>query len=155
MGINNHGIFESQDGGESWSEIPSEGLLWKDVTNISLSGDGSKLYASVQCAGVYVYNLVTNSKNIERPTYTLDIYPNPAIGNFEVSFEAAKETSVKILLYDLSGRQLGCLYSGNVKQGENNLIINKPTLETLDNSGVYLIELITDQSRHINKLVIL
>jgi len=50
------GVYVSINGGKSWMPI-NKGLNFKAATSLSISGDGSILYASTAGGGVYWLNL--------------------------------------------------------------------------------------------------
>jgi len=146
-GKNNNGIFQSFDGGQSWSELPSEGLIWKDVTNITITPDSDKIYASVECGGVFACDLITGINKIESPFSTFTISPNPCSDVFEITFNSLSEYSIEFNLYELTGRLLGCVYTGMATIGYNNIRINKSNLNTKLKAGVYIIELKNNHQR--------
>lgn len=140
-GKNNNGIFQSFDGGQSWSELPSEGLIWKDVTNISMTPDGSKLFASVECGGVFTCDLNIGINNIEPPSDAFSISPNPASDNFEIAINALNESLIEVDLYDITGRFISRIYSGTVNSGEEHIFINRSQINSKLSPGVYILKL--------------
>jgi photosystem II stability/assembly factor-like uncharacterized protein len=146
-GINNNGIFQSFDGGQSWSELPSEGLIWKDVTNISMTPDGSKLFASVECAGVFTCDLNVGINNIEPPSDAFTISPNPASDNFEIAFNALNESLIEVDLYDIAGRFISRIYTGTVNSGEEHIFLNRSQVNSKLSPGVYILKLNSNQQQ--------
>jgi phosphatidylserine/phosphatidylglycerophosphate/cardiolipin synthase-like enzyme len=88
-----------------------------------------------------------NSYNYENASAV--IYPNPNNGNFMLSYTAVRNETVNIKLYDMIGH---LVYSRELKvnNGFNPIEINTPSL----NKGIYLFEVVTDNGKQTNKLVI-
>ncbi len=77
------------------------------------------------------------------------IYPNPNNGSFMLNYTAKQNEKVSVKLYDLIGH---LVYDNELKvnSGFNPIEMNIPNL----NKGIYLFEMVTENGRQTNKLVI-
>ncbi len=76
-------------------------------------------------------------------------YPNPSDGNFNISIKSAKNELVKIQIYDITGKSV---YENqkNIITGNNLIKVNAQNLT----SGIYLLNLVSDDSFYQQKLII-
>jgi photosystem II stability/assembly factor-like uncharacterized protein len=79
-----------------------------------------------------------------------DAYPNPFNPSTRIKFDVPKSSSVRILIYDMTGRQVDNLFEGNVSAG---------TFETVwkadkFNSGIYLIKFVANDFSMAKKLML-
>ena len=71
-----------------------------------------------------------------RFTFTLfQNYPNPFNPTTTIKFEIPVTTDVKLVLYDLLGREIKVLYEGEAKAGATEVSVSAEEL----NSGIYLL----------------
>jgi photosystem II stability/assembly factor-like uncharacterized protein len=80
-----------------------------------------------------------------------DAYPNPFNPSTRIKFDVPKSSSVRILVYDMTGRQVDNLFEGYVSAG---------TFETVwkadkFNSGIYLIKFISNEFSSAKKLMLI
>ncbi len=155
-GVHNNGIYKSTDAGLTWEVLPMDGLLWKDVENLSLSPDNTKLYASIQCGGVFFYDIISNIKEpASENKNTLHIFPNPIADNATVTFRLASNSNITLRLYDINGRYIVQLADNSLPQGTHSLSfnfsgINKQKLS----AGVYYLQLQTNYSTETIKVIV-
>jgi hypothetical protein len=77
------------------------------------------------------------------------VNPNPAVSYTQVEFQANVNNSVRMEVYDLSGRMVATLFNANVKKGERYIAdFNTNGLE----SGMYTIQLYSETARVYEKL---
>lgn len=152
----NNGIFRSTDAGLTWEAMPMEGLHWKDVENLSLSPDNSRLYASIQCGGVFSYDIISGIEEPDSKSMKiLHIYPNPVTSNTKISFEVSANSKVTIRLFDLNGRCVTDLCNQDFSTGKHTLTFDLTTSNGREISpGVYYLKLITDYSTETVKVII-
>lgn len=151
----NNGIYKSTDAGLTWEALPMEGLLWRDVENLSLSPDNTKLYASIQCGGVFSYDITNDIKEPSSENKnTLCIFPNPVTDNATVTFRLAQNSHVSLHLYDLNGRCITQV-TDDMLPGIHPISFNfsevngqKPVV------GVYYLQLQTNYSTETAKVII-
>jgi hypothetical protein len=80
-----------------------------------------------------------------------DAYPNPFNPVTKVKFDVPKSSSVRIMIFDITGRQIDNIYNGNLSAGtfEYTWDANK------FNSGVYIFRVISNDFTASKKLVLL
>ncbi len=78
-------------------------------------------------------------------------YPNPFNPGTTIKFELAKQVQVRLVVYDVIGREVQTLIDNNLNAGIHTVNFNKPGLS----SGIYFYELIAGDFRDIKKMVIL
>lgn len=76
------------------------------------------------------------------------IYPNPNNGSFTIEFNSTSSTEIKIIVYDISGRQVFNQSYPNKKLFSENLQFNNLQ------SGIYLINVEEDNRTEIRKIII-
>jgi PKD repeat protein len=80
---------------------------------------------------------------------TFNISPNPAKNLFYIDYSIKKNSRARILLKDISGKNIAELYSGILQKG-NNRIIQPVTVS----AGIYLVEFICENETFTKKIVI-
>ena len=81
---------------------------------------------------------------------SLEVFPNPATSTINVNYNFSANTPAAIRVTDVTGRVVLNKDLGNQTPGAQQFSVDVSTL----NSGIYTIELITDQQRAISKLTI-
>ncbi len=101
-----------------------------------LDRDGKYTYSSVVVVG---YNGLMQEQ--------IQIFPNPAVNDFNIEIVTEKDEVVQITITDISGQQV-VSFTENVHQGKN--LISQNGLS----SGVYFVEVITSNKKTTSKLLI-
>jgi len=78
-------------------------------------------------------------------------YPNPFNPSTTIRYTLAKDSEVKIVIYDLSGKEVAMLVNTNLKAGDHTVIWNAETMA----SGIYIYKLITDNFVQSRKMILL
>jgi endonuclease/exonuclease/phosphatase family metal-dependent hydrolase len=78
-------------------------------------------------------------------------YPNPFNPVTTIKFEVPQTTNVKLVLYDLLGREIRILYDGEAKAGITEISVSAEGL----NSGIYFYRLSTVNHSSSKKLIVL
>jgi hypothetical protein len=81
------------------------------------------------------------------PLLIYDVFPNPFNNAFTISVEVKDIQNIEVDIFDISGRRIESLHSGNLKVG-----VHRFNWES-DNSGIYFVVLSSDQGREIRKVV--
>jgi PKD repeat protein len=95
---------------------------------------------------------VSGIEPFENDDISLRVYPNPFHENTSIEYQLHKNSSVSILLYDISGKEAGRITQENQQQGNYRYEINADKYKLTP--GVYLLKImINDQnvSSHIVK----
>jgi hypothetical protein len=94
---------------------------------------------------------VTELKTLNpRVNLRVQIFPNPVHDKTIISYELPTSERVRIILYDVSGKQLNVLYDGIQSGGGHRLAFNATSL----GSGVYFCQVHTEQSAVLQKIVV-
>ena len=79
----------------------------------------------------------------------MNIVPNPAAGQANISIGLTEETSVSILVYDITGQLVATLYNGALSAGDHNIAFNTDSIV----SGVYLVKVTDGKSSLMKRFV--
>lgn len=93
-------------------------------------------------------SVIAGIKGIENVS-SFSVYPNPAKDNVSISYELKNETSVKVQITDLSGKEIFVSKQGS-KSGKNSVSVNTAAFA----NGVYVVNFITNNGVVTEKLVI-
>lgn len=93
----------------------------------------------------------TKSNSLATANFEVDnfnLYPNPNKGNFNIHFTSNNTSDLKVLVFDLSGKQIfERVYRNEPKSNKNIQLSNVQT-------GVYLLKIINDDIETVKKIVI-
>ncbi|MBN4081442.1 T9SS type A sorting domain-containing protein [Caldithrix abyssi] len=138
-------LYQSQDGGSSWSSLVQGTPGQKGVLDLLLVSNNNfdELYFVTIGSGVYKYTNETlnidESTERQLPTlFTLDQnYPNPFNSSTQISYSIPSSHFVTLKIYDILGREIQTLVSEVQNAGTYsiNLDINKLS------SGIYFYKL--------------
>ena len=92
-----------------------------------------------------------NNLSDANQTQNMQIYPNPTVNNFKVSFTLENSLDSKINVYDLSGRLVITRDFGKLAKGKHELPVGTTSL----NNGTYILQLVTGGSITTDKIIIL
>ncbi len=126
-------------------KVPSLKLL-KDGKLIDLEGD----IPAFENNGLYM--VTSLSENIEFPsTFSLEMaYPNPFNPVTTLSFTMPTKSEVSLAVYNLKGRQVISLVSGNIEAGYHSVVWNADSYS----SGVYFVKMVADDFISTQKLML-
>lgn len=85
------------------------------------------------------------------PIFFGGIHPNPTKGNLEIRFSSPDQRTLRITLYDVTGRLVNEIFHGRVKVGSNRIPVNSEELS----AGIYFIRIETDEETITEKVIIL
>lgn len=91
-----------------------------------------------------------------QPIKNVNFYPNPVNRKGGVKFDLTKAQSVKIRVFSSSGRLIKAIFNGRLPAGAKQFdwYLNDETGQLVSN-GVYLLEIMTEQSRTQTKITVL
>ncbi len=95
-----------------------------------------------------IWTGVNANKEVDLETL---IFPNPFGRRLNVSVNLEKEGDLEVSLYDITGKKIAVLYSGNAQRGENRIIWNAGD-NNLKN-GLYFIKISTEKGTVTRKLI--
>ncbi len=156
---NEFGIYVSNNNGQSWSEI-NEGLGdGVFAMDLKISVSNNKLRVATHGNGIYEIPVESTIGMDENRSHYSDVleftnYPNPFYDQTILRFELAKETRVRISVYDVSGRLVEELIDKELSADAHEISFNVNHSLRAKN-GVYLCRLMAgDQTRTLKLQVI-
>lgn len=176
-------VFISSDCGQSWTQryiktssslsttganvttsfAPTDNSQWREETVSIPSSFYNKQNVRVKfsfTSDAGGNNLYIDDINIANPTgisqamadnLNFNANPNPSDGNVLVSYNLIAKARTDIRLYDIVGKEVKVIAQGNSFSGTNQLTLNKADFPA---PGIYLLQLIVDNSRFVKRLVI-
>lgn len=154
----NGGIKRSTNDGLNWVSMNSAGItnlkhfdfykIGNIVYGYAVSSDGDVVKV------VDTLNMITgiNSNNSIPDEYSLSQnYPNPFNPTTQIEYAISKETFVKLIVYDILGREIKVLINENTKPGTYNVSFDGSEL----NSGVYFYKLLAAGFTKTKKMILI
>jgi photosystem II stability/assembly factor-like uncharacterized protein len=137
-------ILKSVNGGASWSpQVSGTTNLLADIQAVSadtvLSCGTFGTILKTTNGGIGTTGISKQTQNTPRGFILNQNYPNPFNSMTTFTFHSPKAEFIRIILYDLQGREVRSLFAGETKTGENKILINGNDL----NSGIYFYTLKT------------
>jgi hypothetical protein len=131
-------IYWSSDNGANFSSQYT-GTGTYQAMNLTLDGNvirGWSVTSSGGIAGYYeVISGISNNNNQVPSNYELSQnYPNPFNPSTNISFQLPQANNVKLVVYDLLGREVATIVNGYMNAGKHTVDFNASTLA----SGVYV-----------------
>jgi hypothetical protein len=145
-----------------FTEIRNDSLFIFDnnipqlINKIDISELRDPGYPVIDSPYVYLHQttLVTDVKE-ENPlrhlSYNLQVYPNPFNPSANLIYTLPERTLVQIKLFDILGRQVKELYSGDADAGKHKLIINGAEMS----AGIYFVRFISKNYSDTRKILLL
>jgi photosystem II stability/assembly factor-like uncharacterized protein len=157
---NDLGVFYSIDNGTTWKDLNSGITGTALVMDLAISPIDKKLIVATHGRGVYRISLtnllsVNASKNSIPDGFLLQQnYPNPFNGETIIKYSIPQTSYVSIVLYDITGKEVKVLVSGNITAGTHNVVFGRNDLTRLS-SGVYMYKLTAKVFSSVKKMVVL
>lgn len=143
----------STDNGLSFNKLGDS--LPAEITNIAVKGN--YIYAGVKYYSVWrffkpVITAENNEAGMLPATYSLkQNYPNPFNPTTKFKYDVARLSNVKIVIYDVTGREMQTLVNESLKPGTYEASFEGSLLT----SGVYFYKLITDGFTETKKMLLI
>lgn len=100
---------------------------------------------------------VTNNDSFtayfQKINFTFDIFPNPCIDNFNITYEIPEETQISLKVFDVVGKEVIDLISNNNFQPAGIYTLNVDTRKYSLSDGIYFIKFSTSDFSKIVKIV--
>ncbi len=101
---------------------------------------------------ITINELCTNGINSETsPVTSLNIYPNPFNTSTTIQYTLSKPSRIRIILFDIAGKQVGIVEDKDQNKGSYNLELNAENYHLI--AGVYLLKILTDDGIRCNRIV--
>lgn len=166
-GTNNYygdnGVFKSTDDGNTWSML-NDGFTAVNDSNIRCLGLNPNGYLFVVTYGTFINSFFINNVYHSQQTVTdisdiinkpeecllLQNYPNPFNPNTMIKYELPVESSVKLKIFDVLGREIATLFDGIQAPGSKSANWDsKDSFGRNVGSGIYFYKLeITSLNEH-------
>ena len=118
-----------------------DNTLWESVKS-----DFSSITLSYNLVGVN-----SNGKNLPNSFALFQNYPNPFNPSTIIGYNVPKTGSVKLIVYDLTGKEILTLVNGEMKAGSYNVVFNGSNLA----SGIYFYRFIAVDFVEAKKMVLI
>jgi hypothetical protein len=123
----------STQGGIVIRNYPHPHTVWRDRTG-DYGGTGG----------------TSSTKNVDASVYKMESVPNPTTNQTTLKFTLPQEMSVKIALYDMTGRMVKAVSKGKMPSGDNAISVDLNNLA----SGVYTYTLETENGERATKRLV-
>ena len=156
------GVYFSTNDGVNWSEVDTTGLPFNTISSISVSGPNLIVAFAVTSGRLYSYGVFSRplseitgirGSNSQMPTKDrlAQNYPNPFNPTTTISYNLAKKTLARLVVFDILGREIATLVDEQKEAGSYSVEWNASHIS----SGVYFYRLQTGSSIETKKLVVL
>ena len=141
-------IYRSTDHGKAWNSISksSDATVYVSFTT---SPNGYLFYGS-QDKGLYRKNIDIIKQEISK-AYISQNFPNPFNTSTRIEYKVLRDSYVKLIIYDILGKEITTLVSEYRNQGEYYVVWNPSNLP----SGIYFYKLQIGNETQTKKMVLL
>jgi photosystem II stability/assembly factor-like uncharacterized protein len=146
------GIYRSTVQNQTWVQY-NDGLTNLNVN--SVNGSNNYLYAGVTYGGFFrrqanIFNSVENNSEVIKDYMLYQNYPNPFNPMTNVKFSIVKAGDVKIVVYDVQGREVQTLANERLNAGTYEVKFDGSGLT----SGVYFYRMVSDGYSETKKMLL-
>jgi PKD repeat protein len=106
---------------------------------------GNNLYID----DININGTVTGTNELNAEQVKFEVYPNPASAKAHVSFMLTEKNNVRLLIYDVAGREVKSMVERNLPAGAYQYDVEAPI-----ENGVYFVSLTIGDSHSVKKLVL-
>ena len=82
--------------------------------------------------------------------YTMEVYPNPTVGEINISFRVAEPTQAELKIYDINGKMFASIMEGQLPEGQFRYTADLGPVA----AGVYTATLVMQNGKLITKKII-
>ncbi|MCI0716331.1 MAG: T9SS type A sorting domain-containing protein [Chlorobi bacterium] len=140
---NDLGVYVSTTGGTTWFEFRT-GMPHALVFDLKVVYPNRKLRAATHGSGIYQRDLVPNpvginpiGSEVPKEFKLSQNYPNPFNPSTKIRFAVAKQSNVKLTVYDITGRLITTLVNENLRAANYEIKFDASGIS----SGVYFYKL--------------
>ena len=125
----------------------------KQVTLLNFAINNNLHYSSINSGSVIVKSITfTKDENIIPKEFALyQNFPNPFNPSTNIKFDLPKISKIKIIIYDLLGREIVKLIDGELPAGQHSVNWNAIN----QNSGIYLLYMQADNFKQTKKIILI
>jgi hypothetical protein len=150
------GVYVTTNSGANWYEFRT-GMPYALVFDLKVVYPARKLRAATHGSGAYQRDLVPNpvgitpiGSEVPKEFKLSQNYPNPFNPSTKIRFAVAKQSNVKITVYDITGRLITTLVNENLRPSNYEIKFDAGGIS----SGVYFYRLETSGFADTKKMVI-
>lgn len=153
------GVYYTRDLGATWA-LMGDNLPKAPVLDLSLHMGTRILVAATFGRGMYklalnVFDQITSTPENTINISHINIFPNPFTQVSKIGISSDQNQDGNIRIYDLSGKSVALLYSGNIYLGYHEYIWDGTNSEgTAVQEGVYIVVLRTDKGITSQKIIL-
>jgi photosystem II stability/assembly factor-like uncharacterized protein len=150
-------VFQSIDAGETWEKI-SDGLQNRAVNTLSVSQDGTQLYAGTEGEGVFRLKLSEATTGSGNPLligkFPVRIFPNPFRSQTIINYRVARPADISVQILDVHGREIAVLKDGLHDAGSHTVRWDGTDESGIRlSSGIYLCRLSSEGDQVISRIL--
>lgn len=150
------GVYKSTNGGENWT-IMNDGFDSNRVTSLGIY-PGNSLYAGTDGSSMYVWFFqqgVAENETMSKAN-RVSIYPNPAIGQINISYQIANRQPISLAVYDVQGRKIKELINRKESVGFHTVKWDGIDIKGRQKSNnIYFISFVAGDYKEIRKIILL
>lgn len=148
------GVWQSTDGGMTWSKLPIEGLYNLNISSVQVFRNPRRVLVGTPC-GAYEYLLdsttsVTEPRRVLKGGLEFEIYPNPSRGVANLRYTISAPSAVRVAVYDVLGRVVSVQSVDAASGGSHSLTLDTATLR----DGVYIVTLETQSGTAARRMLL-
>jgi len=157
--LGGHGqVMKTTNGGNNWTSNFFPTLygfylfdLWiKNIDTVYVIGNHGLIMKST--SGGNTIGIISNNQNIPSDFHLYQNYPNPFNPITKISFDLSKDSKVKLIIYDILGREITRLLDNEFKRSGKYVVdFNGANLA----SGVYFYRIETGDFMNVKKMVLI
>lgn len=141
------GVFVTYNGGDNW-ELMAPGMPNAPVLDLNIHRSTRTLVAATFGRSMWRINLAsaTGIKDQAMAISQLKVYPNPAVGQVNISFSLDSDQEGQLLIFDISGKLVNKIHEGLFIQGEQTIVWNGTRADNNRVPGIYICRLVTNKT---------
>ena len=129
---------------DEWTGSP----LW--TTNKFAGNTSSEDMTITPANGVLQVFKMTQEAGYILNDYTMEVYPNPAIDEVNISFRVAEPTNAELKIYDINGKMFMSVMEGQLPKGQFRYTANLGNVS----AGLYTATLVMQNGKYITKKIV-
>ena len=148
-------IYRTENGGLNWIEESSHtfqfllGIDAIDAEHIWSVGVGGTILYKEQISSIKYASLP--QRYLTKPEiYNFTLYPNPFNSSIKIKFEVAKPIILDLSVYDINGRIIDKIVTGELKSGVHIFTWDSKIIS----SGIYFFEVSSEKFRTVGKCIL-
>ena len=130
------------DGVERWGDYTGMARKYSTTACLFSGAYGNNNNWVTRIAEIGLNSNKTGLTEIKNSEINTQLYPNPVLDEYAVSFETTESSHIQISLYDMQGKLVETLYSGTERAGQKHFSFNRAALP----AGLYTLYIRSDKN---------